>query len=301
MADGGEGLLAAVGGELGHALVTGPLGAPVDAPYRLGGAPGVEGPVAVVEMATASGLVLAGGAEGNDPEAATTRGTGELVLAAVRAGARRVVVGCGGSATTDGGLGAVEVLAGRPELAGVELLVACDVTTAFLDAAVVFGPQKGAGPVAVERLTGRLERLAAEYRDRFAVDVTTIAGAGAAGGLAGGLAALGGRLVSGFDLVADLAGLDKAVEEATLVVTGEGRLDATSLAGKVVGGLLGRVGGRRPVLVVVGACAPELDPELLGPAVTLVSLSDRFGAEASFTRTSELVAEVVGGHLAPPP
>lgn len=298
MADGGEGLLAALPGELRAAVVTGPLGTPVEAPYRLGAADGLEGPVAVVEMAAASGLLLAGGAAANDPEAATTRGTGELVLAAARAGARRVVVGCGGSATTDGGLGAVEVLAGRAELAGVELVVACDVTTGFLDAARVFAPQKGAHPAVVERLTARLERLAGEYRDRFGVDVTTIPGAGAAGGLAGGLAALGGRLVSGFDLVADLTGLDAAVGSATLVVTGEGRLDATSLAGKVVGSLLERVGGQRPVLVVVGACAPELDPGLLGPGVTLVSLSERFGEAASFARPTELVTEVVGRHLA---
>ena len=301
MADGGEGLLDAVRGDLRTATVAGPLGDPVEAPFRIGTAAGVDGPVAVVEMAAASGLVLAGGAEGNDPEAATTRGTGELVLAAARAGARQVVVGCGGSATTDGGLGAVEVLAGRPELVGVELVVACDVTTPFVDAARVFGPQKGAGPDAVGRLTDRLERLAAHYLERFGLDVRPIPGAGAAGGLAGGLTALGGRLVSGFDLVADLSGLDAALDVATLVVTGEGRLDATSLAGKVVGGLLGRVGGRRPVLVVVGDRAGDLAPGALGEAVELVSLTERFGAAASLARPAALVGEVVAGALARDP
>lgn len=300
MADGGEGLLDAVEGDLRTVRVTGPLGDVVEAPFRLGGPGGDGGRVAVVEMAAASGLALAGGADGNDPEGATTRGTGELVLAAALAGARRVVVGCGGSATTDGGLGAVEVLAGRPELAGVELVVACDVTTAFVEAARVFAPQKGADPDAVGRLTERLEQLAADYRHRFGVDVRAIPGAGAAGGLAGGLAALGGRLVSGFDLVADLSGLDAAVEAATLVVTGEGRLDATSLAGKVVGGVLGRVGGRCPVLVVVGTRAADLAPDALGEGVELVSLTERFGAAASFARPAALVGEVVAGALAAP-
>lgn len=298
MADGGEGLLDCVEGELRRATVTGPLGKPVDAAYRLGSAPGVDGPVAVVEMAAASGLELAGGADANDPEAATTRGTGELVLAAARAGARRVVVGCGGSATTDGGLGAVEVLAGRPELAGVTLVAACDVTTPFLEAARVFAPQKGADGAAVDRLSARLARLAGDYGDRFGVDVTAIPGAGAAGGLAGGLAALGARLVPGFDLVADLHDLDGAIGSGSLVVTGEGRLDATSLAGKVVGGVLRRAAGRCPVLVVVGARDPELDPGRLGAAVAVVDLTERFGAAASFARPAALVAEVVGTHLA---
>ena len=297
MADGGEGLLDAVQGELRRAVVTGPLGRPVEAAYRLRTPPDADGLVGVVEMAMASGLALAGGADANDPEAATTRGTGELVLAAARAGARRVIVGCGGSATTDGGLGAVEVLAGRTELEGVELVVACDVTTGFVDAARVFGPQKGADPAAVERLSARLERLGQEYRARFGVDVTALPGAGAAGGLAGGLAALGGRLVSGFDLVADLHGLDGAIDKASLVVTGEGRLDATSLVGKVVGGILERIGGRRPVLVVVGARGPGLDPSALGKTVTVVVLSERFGTEASLARPTALVGEVVADYL----
>lgn len=299
MADGGEGLLECFGGERRRCLVTGPLGEPVEATWGLIEHP-PEGPapLAVVEMAAASGLSLAGGARRNDPEAATTRGTGELVLAAVHAGARRVVVGCGGSATTDGGLGAVEVLAGSPELAGVELVVACDVTTGFLDAARVFAPQKGAGREAVERLTERLAAVAERYRERFGIDVTAVPGAGAAGGLAGGLAALGGRVAPGFDLVARLSGLDAALAAADVVVTGEGRLDDTSLAGKVVGGVAARASGRVPVLVVAGVVAPELDLRAgVLAGATVVSLSDRYGLAASLARAPGLVEEVVGEHL----
>lgn len=298
MADGGEGLLECVDGELRWTTVAGPLGEPVEAAWRLAASAGEgDGPVAVIEMAQASGLGLLGGAGANDPEAATTRGTGELVLAAAEAGARRIVVGCGGSATTDGGLGAVEVLAGRPELAGVDLVVACDVTTPFLEAARVFAPQKGADPACVERLTRRLGDLAASYRDRFGIDVTTLGGAGAAGGLAGGLAALGGRLVSGFELVAALHDLDGALAAATLVVTGEGRLDATSLEGKVVGGILARAAGHAPVLVVAGAVGAGLDTNGLPGEATVVSLSDRFGESASFDRPTTLVEEVVAAFL----
>ena len=115
--------------------------------------------------------------------------------------------------------------------------MACDVTTTFTDAAAVFGPQKGASPAEVKMLTRRLERLAQMFRDEFGADVTSIVGGGAAGGLGGALAALGGRLVPGFELVADELDLYDHLDGADLVITGEGRLDATSFAGKVVGGV----------------------------------------------------------------
>jgi glycerate kinase len=234
LADGGEGtidaLLAARGGARRRTTVTGPLGEPVEAEWAV-----LTGGVAVIEMARASGLALVGAAA-NDPLRATTRGTGELIAAAVRAGHRRVIVAVGGSATTDGGLAALDAVGWS--LAGIDVTVACDVTTTFLDAARVYGPQKGATAAQVQLLTRRLERLADTYRARTRVDVTAIAGSGAAGGLAGGLAALGARLEPGFDVVANAVGLDEALEGATLVVTGEGKLDATSLAGKVVSGAL---------------------------------------------------------------
>ncbi len=148
----------------------------------------------------------------------------------------RVLIGVGGSATTDGGLAALEALGWS--LGGLDVTVACDVTIGFLDAAARFGPQKGASDAQVALLRRRLERLADVYERRTGVDVTTLEGGGAAGGLAGGLAALGARLEPGFEVVALEAGLEEALEGATLVVTGEGRLDASSFAGKVVGGVL---------------------------------------------------------------
>ena len=233
VADGGEGILDALGGPNRTTTVTGPLGDPVDAPWRL------HRRVAVIEMALASGLQLAGGAEGNDPMAASTTGIGELVDRALDLNAQRIVVGLGGSATTDGGLGAIRAITAPHRLRGVELLVACDVTTRFTDAAKVFGPQKGASPAQVELLTRRLERLADVYREQYGVDIVDLPGSGAAGGLAGGLAALGGRLLPGFDLVADELELDERIEGADLVITAEGHLDAQSFAGKVVGGVAG--------------------------------------------------------------
>ncbi|HLY83847.1 MAG TPA: glycerate kinase, partial [Acidimicrobiales bacterium] len=208
VADGGEGILEVLGGRPRHARVRGPLGAPVDAEWRL------DGTTAVVEMARASGLDLVGGTEGNDPVRASTTGTGELIAAAVLAGARRVMVGMGGSATTDGGLAALRALEPHSRLHGVELLVACDVTTRFLDAAAVFSPQKGATPAQVELLSRRLERLAQVYEEDRGVDVRPLPGGGAAGGLAGGLAAIGAELVPGFDLVAEALDLAERLEGA---------------------------------------------------------------------------------------
>src|SRR5205807_3040674 len=197
VADGGEGTLEALGGPTRRTTVRGPLGEPVEAEWR------IEGEMAVVEMARASGLLVVGGAEANDPIHATTYGTGQLVAFAVDSGARRVLVGVGGSATTDGGLGAVTALEPHRRLRGREVVVACDVTTTFVDAAEVFAPQKGATPAQVALLKRRLERLAQVYVRDYGVDVRDIPGSGAAGGLAGGLAALGARLLPGFDVVAE--------------------------------------------------------------------------------------------------
>jgi glycerate kinase len=277
LADGGEGTLDAFGGGNRTSRVAGPDGRPMDAAWRLG-----DDGVAVVEMALASGLVLAGGADGNDPVAATTRGTGELIAAALDEGARTVIVSLGGSATTDGGLGAVDVLAPYAPFDGqdgrAELLVACDVRTPFTEAAVVFGPQKGAGPAHIAQLTERLHGLTESYRERFGVDVTGIEGGGAAGGLGGGLAALGARLVPGFPLVAEHTGLDAAIRAADAVVTGEGKLDAESFNGKVVGGVV-EIAARHgiPVLVVAGVVDDDV-----ASRVANVSLLERFGKEASW-------------------
>ncbi|MDZ4828432.1 MAG: glycerate kinase [Actinomycetota bacterium] len=289
LADGGEGtldtLLAARGGARRPARVTGPLGEPVDAEW------GVIGGTAIVEMAQASGLVLVGSR--NDPLRASTRGTGELIAAARREGFTNVVVAVGGSATTDGGLAAVEALGWS--LAGIEVTVACDVTTPFLDAARVYGPQKGASSAQVSLLQRRLERLAQVYVSRTGVDVTTVEGGGAAGGLAGGLAAIGARLIPGLDVVADLVGLDRALEGADLAVTGEGKFDATSLDGKVVGGVLewcADIGVPR-VAVVAGQVADDARTRLSErDDVLVLSLTDRaYQASETYTRAAVLVEE----------
>jgi glycerate kinase len=287
MADGGEGTLDALGGPNRTTLVAGPLGDPVQARWRL------RDRTAVVEMAQASGLALVGGAAGNDPLAASTHGTGEVIAAALDQGARRILVGVGGSATTDGGLGALRALAPHARLKGVELVVAVDVTTPFVAAAAVFAPQKGATPAQVALLTRRLERLAQVYRDDFGVDVTALAGAGAGGGIAGGLAAIGGRIVSGFEVVADEVDLAGAVEEADLVVTGEGHLDAQSFDGKVVGGvaaLAAELGV--PVLAVAG----EVDADVADRLWT-VSLVERYGVEAALARAASCIEDAVAAEL----
>ena len=283
MSDGGEGFLDALGGANRTATVTGPLGDPVAAGWRL------DGRRAVIEMAQASGLLLVGGADGNDPIAASTYGTGELISAALDVGARRVLVGVGGSASTDGGLGALRALHPPARLKGVELVVACDVRTRFVDAADVFAPQKGATPAQVELLRRRLERLAQVYREEHGADILEIEGAGAAGGLAGGLAAVGAGLVEGFDVVADEVDLWGKVEGADLVVTGEGFLDAQSFEGKVVGGVaaMAAEAGVR-VVVVAGDVFDDADRR-----IETVCLVDRFGKERAITDTARCVEDAV--------
>jgi glycerate kinase len=289
VADGGEGTLAALGGPTRSTMVMGPLGDPVEAAWRL------RHGTAVVEMALASGLALVGGGDGNDPVAATTHGTGELIAAALDGGAERIIVGMGGSATTDGGLGAVRAIWGVGRLRGVELIAACDVRTGFVDAARVFAPQKGATPAQVALLTRRLERLVDVYREDFGVDVGPLVGGGAAGGLAGGLAAVGADLVSGFELVAEELGLVERIEAAEVVVTGEGFLDDESFDGKVVGGVLALARrAQRPVLAVVGEV---LDGVTLPDGITVVSLVERCGRTAALEHTTAAIEEVVQAAL----
>jgi len=291
LADGGEGFLDVFDGPNRTTVVDGPLGDDVEAQWRL------ERGVAVIEMARASGLTLVGGAEGNDPIAASTYGVGELIATAVESGARRVLVGVGGSATTDGGLGALRALHPAQRLRGVEILVACDVRTCFVDAATVFAPQKGATRAQVELLRRRLERLAQVYRMESGVDVLDLIGGGAAGGLAGGLATIGATLVPGFDLVADELGLAEAIEGADLVITGEGFLDDESFDGKVVGGvaaLAAELGV--PCLAVVGEVVDPL-PEL-PEGLRVRSMLERFGEQRSMEDPCGCAVELVLAELA---
>ena len=291
MADGGEGTLEALGGPNRTTRVTGPLGRPVEASWRL------DGSTAVIEMALTSGLLLAGGSDGNRALDATTAGTGELIRLAVDQGARRVLVGMGGSATTDGGLGALRAMGSPARYRGVDLLVACDVRTSFVEAAEVFGPQKGASPAEVEFLRRRLERLAQVYDEEYGVAVGDLARAGAAGGLAGGLAAIGASLVDGVDLVADELALDELVDGVDLVVSGEGYLDASSFEGKVVGGVAAHATALAvPLFVVAG----RVDPEVAA-RVDAVSLVESFGEERALYDTLGCVAEAVSARLADGP
>jgi glycerate 2-kinase len=274
LADGGEGTLDALGGANRTTLVTGPLGKPVQAPWRL------HRGTAVIEMACASGLLLAGGKEKNDPIAATTTGTGELIDAALDLGAKRIIVCLGGSATTDGGLGAVKAIQTPARLKGVEFVVACDVTTQFTDAAKVFGPQKGASPAQVQFLTTRLEKLVQVYQQNYGVDVSEISGAGAAGGLAGGLAALGAQLVPGFDLVAEEVELDVLLSDIDMVITGEGFMDSESFAGKVVGSMAELASERK---IQIAAICGEIHPDVRSH-INSVSLVETFGRDEAFDR-----------------
>jgi glycerate kinase len=231
VADGGEGtldaLLPGLGGEVVAADAHDPLGRELRAGFGL-----VEGGgTAIVETASASGLALLAEDE-LDPWAASSYGTGELIASAIDAGAGVVLIGVGGSATMDGGAGAVEAIEERGGLRGARLVVLSDVRTPIEGAPRVFGPQKGADPDMVARLEERMEALSAGWpRDPRGVAMT-----GAAGGLSGGLwAALGAVLEPGAAWVLDALDFDARMRAARAVVTGEGRLDQQTLQGKLVG------------------------------------------------------------------
>ena len=289
ISDGGEGLVDCFGGANRHTEVSGPLGAPVLAGWR------VTDDVAVLEMAAASGITLVGAR--NDPIAATTRGTGELIAAAIDAGARTVIVGAGGSATTDGGSGAVEVLRNRAPLdgsGGVTVTVAADVRTRFVAAAHTFARQKGADDAQIGELAARLESLADRYLAEFGRDVTDIPGSGAAGGLGGGLAALGATIRPGFEVVAEQLDLRAAVIAADLVITGEGQLDATSLDGKATGAIVELSTSHHvPAAAVVGQVAAGFTSPF--PVAELVRIC---GAEAASFATVQCIERAAAVLLA---
>jgi glycerate kinase len=318
VADGGDGtldvLVAALEGRTEGVRVRGPLGDPTDATFGLIDSQG--GATAIVEMARASGLGLI--AERRDAPRASTHGTGELILAAARHAPRRIVVCIGGSATTDLGAGMAAALGIRllddegrpippggagllelarvdvtdltPELEGIEVVVACDVDNPLAGprgAAAVYGPQKGADPSQVRMLDAALGHAAAVIHRDLGVDIRDLPGAGAAGGLGAGLVAfLGARIRPGFDAVAEALGLDAAVDEAEVVITGEGRYDEQSDRGKAPAGVLrmARQSGRRSVLIAGEVTHP--------PAADVVeSLLDRASREECMLRTTELVED----------
>ena len=284
VADGGDGLtevlIEALGGEAKVVTVCGPLGEPVQATLCHVPALGL----AVVEMAAASGLALLDPRH-RDPTRTTSYGTGELIRAALDLGAHRIVVGIGGSATNDGGIGMAAALGARfldsaenpvapvggalrqircvdpsgldPRLAGVRCDVICDVNNPLLGlrgAARVYGPQKGASAAQVEDLEAGLAHLAAVIRADLGLDVRDLPGAGAAGGLGAGLHAfLGAELLRGADLVLELVGLDAKLAGADLVITGEGQIDAQTAFGKAPAGVAQRATAQGiPCLAIAG-------------------------------------------------
>jgi glycerate kinase len=317
VSDGGPGLvtcmLAAVGGEPRIAPVHGPLLAAIDAEWAL-----LDGGIAVIEMAAASGLVLVPSRE-RDPLITTSYGTGELILAALAAGARSLIVGVGGSATVDGGAGALSAMGARlldaagdelpaggaalarldridtsqldRRLRDTDIRVACDVTNPLCGpdgAAAVFAPQKGATPEAARMLERALKRLADVAARDAGVDLLAIEGGGAAGGLAAGLALIGARVEPGFPIVADALRLDARIAASDLVVTGEGRLDGQTAFGKAAAGVAG-IANRHgvPCIIVAGTIAPDADTSAW--AVAEPSAPYGMGASEAMSLGAELL------------
>jgi glycerate kinase len=291
LSDGGEGFLDALGGPNRTSEVRNAFGAPAIVGWRL------SDERAVIESALVIGHVPGIVPDPVRAESASSHGVGELIAAALCAGARQVSVGLGGSATTDGGAGALVALGGLvPFDAGCEIVLAADVTTGYVEAARVFAPQKGADPAAVVRLEQRLVGEAELLRARFGREVRLVPGSGAAGGLAGGLWAAGARLVPGFEFVAGHVGLTSQIAGVDLVVTAEGHLDSTSLAGKVVGGVLAAAARAAvPAVVVAGQVDREVSELLSAPVIVL---SEQFGMARSTTATADCLRMVAALVLA---
>jgi glycerate kinase len=324
MADGGEGtvqaLVTATGGTYHQVRVTGPLREPLWATFGLLG----NSETAVLEMASASGLTLVP-TDRRDPRRTTTYGTGELLLAAIAAGARRVIVGIGGSATNDGGAGLGQALGfrllddrereigpgggelaklvridlggRRAELDSVEIAVACDVTNPLCGpqgATAIYGPQKGATPAAIDELDQNLAHFARIVERDLGLSILDIPGAGAAGGLGGGLVAFArGRLQGGVDLIIEAVNLEKRLAGASLCLTGEGSIDGQSSYGKTAVGvarLAHRLGC--PVIALAGSLGPGAEAVLDHGVDAYFSLCPGpISLEEAVERASELLAD----------
>jgi glycerate kinase len=284
--DGGPGFVEVLAERLGEKRrlrVSGPLDTPVDAEWVFD----LRSKTAYLECAQACGLALLGGPP--TPEtalAAHSRGVGQLIAEALRSGAKRIVVGLGGSACVDGGQGMVAELCGldaaRQQLAAVELIAASDTEYPLVGpwgAARVFGPQKGADTATVAALEVRLEAWALELEAVAGRDVSSEPGAGAAGGIGAGLLALGGRCESGAAIIAEHTHLADDLETAELLVTGEGKFDEQSLHGKVVGSL---VDAARPlgipVIVLAGQVGLENSAVRSSGIMSALSMADYAGS-----------------------
>jgi len=322
MADGGEGtvesVIAATGGDLVQLTVKDPLMRPTSSFYGISG----DGLTAVIEMAAASGIEKLKPEERN-PWITSTFGTGQLILDALDRGCDRIMIGIGGSATNDGGTGMARALGvqfldktGNPvgegggALASVHRIamngldrrigktgirVACDVTnplTGPRGASAVYGPQKGADPEMVQRLDACLGHLSGIIEKQLGMKVDDIPGAGAAGGLGAGLIAfLGAELMKGFDMVAQLVGLEKKIREADLVITGEGKIDDQTGYGKTPWGVAQLAMKHQiPVVAVAGTVAGGTE-ELASCGISVIlPIADRpMSLEESLRRAPELL------------
>ncbi len=337
LADGGEGTVAAMvsatGGQWRETRVAGPRGQAVMAAWGLcktvntkgtgSGAEQASSLTAVIEMAAASGLALLP-PEQHDPTLTSTLGTGQLIASALDAGAKRIILGIGGSATTDGGCAAAQALGVRffdhdnqliappitgamlksiaridlsqrdPRLATTPIRVACDVTnplTGPQGAAQIYGPQKGAGPDQVTQLDAGLTHLAHCVRNCLNRDFADQPGAGAAGGLGFGLMAFcEAQLRPGIDMVLEAVGFAARVTAAACVLTGEGRLDAQTASGKTVLGVA-RAATKQgvPTLALAGAVTPQARRALASELVAMIEIGEGLPVAESMTRAGELL------------
>lgn len=289
LSDGGEGFRGAFLGETVDLRVRGPWGEVHVAPMtlvRVG-----EERLAVIEVAEIVGRGFRD-ASSREAMAASSAGVGDALINAAAHGVERIVVGCGGSATSDGGEGCYEVW--RAAGIAVALTAATDITATFLGA-LRYATQKGVDSVDLPVIERRLRRVAARYARECGRDVVDVARTGAAGGLAGAIFALGGELVSGFDEVAKVSHLSERISSADVVITGEGRLDAGSLEGKVVGGVCAMTAPTQRVLVVCGVTQGGAVRELgrRFPWVRVEDLVARFGERRAHEETLACVADVV--------
>ena len=295
LSDGGEGFRASFEGVTIAVPVRGPWGEEHEAPVTIALAAGER--VAVLEVAEIVGRGFRDAPSPREALDASSAGVADALIAAVARGVDRVVVGCGGSATSDGGEGFYD--AWRDAGVPVALTAATDVTAAFLGA-MRYAAQKGVASADLPHLERRLRQVAARYARERHRDVIEVPRTGAAGGLAGALYAVGADLVSGFDEVARLGGLRERLAGADVVITGEGRLDAGSLEGKVVAGVCALTSPHQRVLVVCGAADTDAARQLRGrhPWIHVEDLVARFGEVRARHETLACVAEVVGDFTA---
>lgn len=321
VADGGEGtmdaVVAALGGRYRSLQVMGPMGQPVDAKYGL-----LPDGSAVIEMAQASGLPLVP-LDQRNPYVATTYGTGQLIADAMEQGCRRILIGIGGSATNDGGSGMASALGVRfldtkgeplspggaalkyletiditnldPRLSETEILVASDVTNPLCGpsgASVVYGPQKGCDAAMVETLDHALAHYGIKVEETFGRDFSKLPGAGAAGGLGAGLMAFcHGELHPGVDIVFSLLHMEKRVQQADLIITGEGRIDATSVNGKLISGIAALTSKyNKPLIAFTGSQGPGFESVYNIGVQAIIPIPDApLSLESSLFEASKLI------------